>query len=144
MNHPKSAESNSNFDHLIDRWIGIEEATLVMVEDYLGKFQNPVFNLLVQTIQEDSARHKKLLELIRNSDARPEVVTPEEMGLLDRFMEKHAGIEEQSIQVAELSLESVRSPLNHLLLHYLLADEKKHDLLMEALGNLRAKYLRAT
>lgn len=140
----QSAETNENFERMLKKWVGIEDATLMMIEDYENRFDNPMVKLMIEGIKTDSARHKKILQTILNATNDPEVLTPEEVGALSEFIDKHAAIEENSVALAEQARDTVRSPINHLLLTYLLEDEKKHDLIMDGLAEIKAKYMRAT
>ncbi|MDT8446037.1 MAG: hypothetical protein RRB13_03945 [bacterium] len=145
MNYkPQSAETNENFARNIKKWVGVEDATLLMMEDYEGRFSNPMVKLMLAGIRQDSMRHKAILQTIINAENEPEVLTPDELGALAEFIEKHAGIEAGLMDMVSQVQDQVRNPINRLLLTYLMEDEKKHELIMDGLSEIRAKYMRAT
>lgn len=137
----RSAESNEDFLTLLKKWRGIERATINLTEKSMMKVDNPLILALMDTIKRDSEKHKEILGLIIDGLEGTTVITPEDMGQLALFIEKHAEVEKNSVEIAEEALKKVRTALPKFLLTYLLTDEKKHDLIMDGLAELKAKIM---
>ena len=140
----RSAESNEDFLKLIKKWVGIEEATLLMIKGYEGKISNPVVDVLIDTIKTDSEKHKKILNMVIQGLEGTLVLSPDDMAQLSEFIKKHSKIEQDSVDIAEQALKKVSTPITKLLMTYLLEDEKKHDMIMDGLDELKATAMRAT
>lgn len=137
----KSAESNEDFLNLLKKWRGIERSTINMTNKMLMEVDNPILLALMDTIKRDSEKHKEILGLIIDGLEGVTVLTHEDMGKLNLFIEKHAEIEKQSVEIAEQALGRVRNALPKFLLNYLLVDEKKHDMIIDGLAELKAKIM---
>ncbi len=137
----KSAESNEDFLNLLKKWRGIERSTINMTDKTMMKIDNPLILALMDTIKRDSEKHKEILGLIIDGLEGTTVITHEDMGALTHFIEKHAEIEKNSVEIAEQALSKVRTALPKFLLTYLLTDEKKHDMIMDGLAELKAKIM---
>ncbi len=134
-----SAERSEEFRNLIKKWIAIEKATISLSDRLLEKTENPFISCIIDTINRDSRKHQEVLELIAESLEGTVTFTHEDMSVLTEFVEKHAKIEQDAVDIAALTLEKVRTPFAKFLLEYLHEDEKKHDLIMNNLTKLRAK-----
>ena len=137
----KSAESNENFLNLLKKWRGIERSTINITNKSMMKVDNPLILALMDTIKRDSEEHKEILGLIIDGLEGTTVITHEDMGHLSEFIEKHAEVEKDSVEIAEQALKHVRTALPKFLLTYLLTDEKKHDMIMDGLAELKAKIM---
>ncbi len=141
MTITKSAESNEDFLKLLKKWRGIERATISLTNKTLMKVDNPIITALVDTIKRDSEKHKEILGLIIDGLEGTTVLTQEDMGVLAQFIENHAEVEKNSVEIAEQALKRVRTALPKFLLNYLLIDEKKHDMLMDGLAEIKVKIM---
>ncbi len=141
MARPKSAESNEDFLKLLKKWRGIERSTISLTNKTLMKVDNPIVTALIDTIKQDSEKHKEILGLIIDGLEGTTVLTQEDMGILAQFIENHAKVEKDSVEIAEQALKRVRTALPKFLLNYLLTDEKKHDMLMDGLADIKAKIM---
>ncbi len=134
-----SAEASEEFYKLIKKWIAIEKATITLSGRLLEKTENPIISCLIDTIKRDSQKHQEVLELIIETLEGTTVFTHEDMSVLTEFIEKHASIEQEAVDIAGQTLEKVRTPFARFLLEYLYEDEKKHDFIMDNLTKLKAK-----
>ncbi len=137
----KSAESNDDFLNLLKKWRGIERATINLTDKAMMKVDNPLILALMDTIKKDSQKHKEILGLIIDGLEGTTVITHADMGVLAEFIERHAEVEKNSVEIAEQALSKVRTELPKFLLTYLLTDEKKHDMIMDGLSDLKAKIM---
>ena len=132
-----SAETDENFLKLLKKWVKIEQATIRMTEGLLKKVDSQVVKVLIDTIHRDSQKHQMILELILEGLEGTVTLTPDDMGILGEFLQKHTAIEQESVDIAEQSLKKVRTPIAKFLLEYLHKDEQKHDFIMESLDKLK-------
>jgi len=139
MTKQHSAEKGEPFVKLVNKWIGIEDATIIMAGATLKKMENPVLRTIVDTIQRDSEKHREVLQLLLQQVEGTFVLTPDDMAALHEFIEKHEGIEKGAIELAELTLKSTTNEVAKFLLSYILEDEKKHDLLIDGLNKLKSR-----
>jgi hypothetical protein len=89
-------------------------------------------------IKMDSEKHKHILETIRLSLESTVVMSPEDLKVIDSFVERHATIEKNAIETAEQAMEMGSLPIPKFLLSHLLEDEMSHDKYMEELTKLKA------
>jgi len=137
----KSAEANEDFLTMLKRWRGIERATINTTNKAMMKIDNPLILALMDTIKRDSEKHKEILGLIIDGLEGTTVISHEDMGALNKFIEQHAQVEKDMVAMGEESLKRVRTALPKFLLNYLLNDEKKHDFIMDGLAELKAKIM---
>ncbi len=133
-----SAETSEEFHKLIKKWISIEKATITLSGRLLEKSENPILSCIIDAIRRDSEKHQEVLKLITESLEGTTYFTHEDMSVLTEFIEKHATIEQDAVNIAAQTLDKVRTPFAKFLLEYLYEDEKKHDLIMDNLTKLKA------
>ena len=137
MSKRYSAETDENFLKLLKKWVKIEKATINMTGSLLKKADNRIVQVLIDTIHRDSQKHQMILELILEGLEGTITLTPDDMGVLGEFLQKHTAIEQESVDIAAQSLKKVRTPIAKFLLEYLHKDEQKHDFIMENLDKLK-------
>ena len=138
MTRRHSAESSEEFRNLIKKWIAIEDGTIEFSGRLLEKSKNPIISCVIDTIRRDSQKHREVLELIVESLEGTTLFTHEDLSIVTEFIDKHAKVEQEAVDIAALVLGKVRTPFVKFLLEYLHEDEKKHDLIMDNLTKLRA------
>ncbi|MBN2326624.1 MAG: hypothetical protein JXR73_05670 [Candidatus Omnitrophica bacterium] len=125
----------------MEKWQKVEDASVSSTGQIIAKTQNPVVRLVMEIIQNDSQRHYHVQQLIIDSLKKTAInITPEEIGEVWGMIKKHIEIENKTIQLAEESLESLKSTkmvVQQYLLEYLMEDEKKHAKMLEALENVK-------
>jgi len=141
MARTKSAESSEQFLKMLKKWRGIERATINISAKTLMKVDNPLLLALIDTIKKDSEKHKEILGLIIDGLEGTTILSNQDMGILSEFIENHAQTEKDSVELAENAIKNVRGALPKFLLNYLLVDEKKHDMLMDGLAEIKAKIM---
>jgi hypothetical protein len=120
------------------QWQKIENAGIVSTGKIMEKVDNPIVRLVMEVIQRDSQMHYRVQQLIADSiEHKALTLTPEELGTVWGMIEDHVKLERQTIELATQSLNEISKSkgmlVQHYLLQYLLADEKKHE---EVLVNL--------
>ncbi len=139
MTRRYSAETNEDFLHILKKWVKIEDATISMSGSLLKKVENPVISCIIDTVKKDSQKHKEVLNMILEGLEGTLTLTPHDMATLSEFIDKHTQIEKDAVDIANMALTKVRTPIAKFLLTYLCEDEKKHDLIMENLNTIKAQ-----
>jgi hypothetical protein len=119
---------------VLRKWQDIEDGTVALTSNVLGKTKNPLIRLVMEIIQQDSAMHKKVQQAILDSlEKEAFSLQPEELAEIWSMIEKHDQVEKEAVRLAEEARDACPLVVQRQLLEYLIEDEKKHDRLM---GNL--------
>lgn len=134
-------EVQENLVSNMESWQKIENASIASTGQVIEKTENPIVRLVMEIIQRDSQMHYRVQELIADSLQKTVTFTPEELGDVWGLIEDHIKIEERVLELAEESLEASKGSkgmmIQSYLLEYLLADEKKHNLMLERLAGIQ-------
>ena len=108
----------------------------------IEKTDNPVIQLVMEIIQRDSQMHHRVQQWIADSlTVKAVSLSPEELGEVWEMIEQHIAIEKKTQVLASASLEAAKGSkgmlLQAYLLEYLLEDEKKHDLMLQRLEEIK-------
>ena len=124
-------------------WQQVENSTVALTGQVMEKTKNPIVRLIMEIIQRDSQMHYNVQEWIADSlEGKTVSLTPEEIGEVWSMIEKHIEIEKKSVEMAEQAIEALKGKfmvLQTYLLNYLLADEKKHEDLLQGLESIKKK-----
>jgi hypothetical protein len=124
-------------------WQQVENSTVALTGQVMEKTKNPIVRLIMEIIQRDSQMHYNVQEWIADSLENKTVsLTPEEIGEVWSLIEKHIEIEKKSVQMAEQAIGALKGKfmvVQTYLLNYLLADEKKHEELLQGLESIKKK-----
>src|SRR5580704_12319555 len=111
----KAAESTEELVSVLHNWQNIENATVKHTTEVIAKTKNPLIQLVMEIIRQDSTMHHRVQQVI----------------------EKHAEMEKETIRLAEKALSRCRLFVQRHLLTYLIEDEKKHDRLLGQLEDFK-------
>jgi len=124
-------------------WQQVENSTVALTGQIMEKTKNPIVRLIMEIIQRDSQMHYNVQEWIADSmEGKTVSLTPEEIGDVWKLIEHHIEIEKKSVEIAEQAtklLEGKFMVVQTYLLNYLLADEKKHNNLLDSLESIKKK-----
>ena len=135
---PKAAENPEELAALLRNWQAIETATVAHTTEVIAKTKNPLIQLVMEIIRRDSEMHHRVQQVLLDSLEREAFsLTPEELGEIWDMVEKHADLEKQTIELAEMAHKNCRLFVQRHLLTYLLEDEKKHDKLLGQLEDFK-------
>jgi hypothetical protein len=119
-------------------WQAIERQAMDQTADIMEKTSNPFIRVIMEIIRQDSLMHHRVQQIIIDSLTKEAVsLTPEEIGEIWDKIEEHDETEKHVVQIAEDLKAKAWTPVHKQLLDYLLTDEKKHDTLLEQLGELK-------
>ncbi len=136
----KAAEDVEELKATLRRWQKIEEESIVQTSAIIAKTHNPLIQLVMEIICQDSAMHKRVQQVILDSlETQAFSLTPEELGDVWDLIEKHAAAEKETIALAEKARKNCRLFVQRHLLTYLTEDELKHDRLLNQLEDFKRK-----
>jgi hypothetical protein len=120
------------------KWQGIERKAMEQTAEIMESTGNPVIRMIMEIIRQDSMMHHRVQQFIIDSLTREAVnLSPEDVTEIWTKIEEHDEMEREVIDMAKDLKEKAWSPVHKQLLDYLLADETKHDRLLEQLGELK-------
>jgi hypothetical protein len=125
------------------KWQKIENAGVASTGKIIERTENPIVRLVMEIIQRDSQMHYRVQEMIADSlESKALVMSPDELGTIWEMIEDHIKLEKSTIDLAKLSLETIKKSKGMLvqayLLEYLLKDEQKHDEILANLEKIKA------
>jgi hypothetical protein len=122
----------------LKRWQEIEDGSVALTTSVLEKTKNPLIQLVMEIIRQDSVMHKRVQQTILDSlEKEAFSLQPEELAGIWDMIEKHDEAEKEAIRMAEEARENCPLVVQRQLLDYLIEDEKKHDRLMGNLENFK-------
>jgi uncharacterized tellurite resistance protein B-like protein len=136
----KAAENEAELKATLRRWQEIEDESVAQTSAIMTKTRNPLIQLVMEIIRQDSVMHKRVQQVILDSlEKQAFSLTPEELGDVWNLIEKHAEAEKETIQLAEKARKNCRLFVQKHLLTYLTEDELKHDRLLNQLEDFKRK-----
>ncbi len=130
-------ENRKKFEELINNWIVIEDSAISSADELISQSRNPFLKTMIEMVKMDSEKHKRILETLRLSLNSTVVFSPDDLKIIDSFVEKHSLIEKNSVTTAEQALDMSSLPIPRMLLKQLLSDEKRHDAYIDELNELK-------
>jgi transcriptional regulator GlxA family with amidase domain len=116
------------------QWQAIEDQSIKMSRTVQAQTKNPLVQTVMEIIAHDSAMHRRVQQLIIDSIEESAItLRPEELEEIWDKIAKHIAEEKQAIELAEQAKASTRLFVQR----YLLEDERKHDLLLERLEEIK-------
>ncbi|MDX1764894.1 MAG: hypothetical protein R3231_11285 [bacterium] len=116
-------------------WQKIEDASVESTTKIMSKTDNPVIKMVMEIIQRDSETHRRVQQMVVDTlTKQPVSLTPEEMGDVWEMVENHLLIERRMVGLVKEALEDLKGKkmvVQEYLLNYLMADETKHDQLLD-------------
>lgn len=122
-------------------WQKIENESVEMAARIGKQTDNPVVRTIMSIIQQDSATHHRVQQLIIDSLEKEAIVLqPEELGGIWSLIEKHIALERKTIDYAKEALDAIKSRkmvVQQYLLEYMLTDEEKHNKILDNLEGVK-------
>ena len=139
---PSKKELQESLVANMQSWQKVEDASVASTGRVIEKTDNPVIRLIMEIIQRDSQMHHRVQQWIADSlSVKAVSLSPEELGEVWEMIEQHIAIEKKTQVLASASLEAAKGSkgmlLQAYLLEYLLEDEKKHDLMLQRLEEIK-------
>ena len=119
-------------------WQAIERQSIHDVGAIMEDTASPLVRLILEIIRHDSLMHHRVQQfLIDSATTDAPVVRREDIAAVWERIEAHDRIERKTVEVAEKLSQGAWSPVQKQLLEYLLTDERKHDVLLQRLDEIK-------
>ena len=133
-----AADNLEELKTTLRRWQEIEQESIAQTSAIIGRTHNPLIQLVMEIIRQDSAMHKRVQQAILDSvEKQAFSLTPEELGEVWDLIEQHAAAEKETLELAEKARKNCRLFVQRHLLTYLTEDEQKHDRLLNQLEDFK-------
>ena len=138
----KTKDVQEKLIHNMQRWQKVEEKAVEYTGKVAAKTPNPIVKHILTIIQRDSEMHHRTQQLIVDLLKGTVRLTPDELAETWDQIEKHIETEHQAIELAREAKQLLldrHMPVPEYLVGYLLADEEKHNALLDQLRLIKDK-----
>jgi rubrerythrin len=143
MSNGKGPERNEKLINTLRQWQGIERHAIDTTSKIVEKTDNLLIRQLMEIIRNDSMQHHRVQQFIIDSLTKQSVsLTHEELALIWDEIQAHDELERKTIQLAEECKKECKFFVQRALLTYLIADEQKHDLILQELESFKKNMTR--
>ena len=123
-------------------WRKVEIASIASTGRVMEETENPIVRMVMEIIQRDSHMHYRVQGWIADSlEGKTVSLTPDEISAVWGMIEDHIKLERKTLKLAEEAAQAIGGSKGMLiqsyLLEYLMEDEKKHNLLLDRLGEIQ-------
>jgi len=134
-----------NMVKVLRQWQGIERQAMTFTSEISEKTESTLIRMIMDIIRHDSHQHHRVQQYLIDGVTRESpTVTREDVVAIWDSIEEHDAVEKQTIELAEQLKKEAWTPVQKLLLEYLLRSEALHDSLLEQLGEFKADMTRAS
>lgn len=127
----------SKVDEMVDvlrHWQALERKAMNDTAEILERTSSPLIRILMEIIRHDSLMHHRVQQFLIESLTKEAVtVTREDLAAVWDGITAHDQAERETIRMGEELLERAWTPVQKMMLDYLLKDEGKHDALLAQL-----------
>ena len=113
---------------VLRQWQGIERQAMTDMAEIMEETKNPLIRLIMEIIRHDSLMHHRVQQ---------------DVAEIWEKIQAHDEVEKKTIRLAQELRDEAWSPVHKQLLDYLLADESKHDRLLEQLEQVKQSMSRS-
>ena len=138
----------SKVDEMVDvlrHWQGLERKALNDTAEIIEKTGSPLIRILMEIIRHDSLMHHRVQQfLIDGLTKESAAVTREDLAAVWDGIQAHDQAERETIRMAEALRKKAWTPVQKMLLDYLLKEEGKHDALIAQLDEFKKELSRGS
>lgn len=135
---PTQKELDERLVAIMKKWQKLEDDTIKMTGDIIGKTENKLIKQVMEIIRQDSAQHRRVQQFIVDTMTKEAVkLQPEELADIWDLVEKHIEMEEETVRLAEEAKRDTRLLVQKYFINYLLTDERKHVELLDRLNEIK-------
>ena len=139
------ANKVDNMVKVLRQWQGIERQAMSFTAEISEKTESTLIRLIMDIIRHDSHMHHRVQQfLIDGVTKQATTVTREDVVAIWESIEEHDELEKKTIQLAEDLKKNAWTPVDKLLLEYLLRSESLHDSLLEQLAEFKSDMSRSS
>ena len=123
----RPTEASEEFLKLIEEWQTLENKTIASADELIGKAKNPLVEMVMEMIKQDSGKHKIMLKMIIDNLTREAVhLSTDELSTISSLLNAHMEVEARSIALANDALKKSELAVTRHILSALLDDETTH------------------
>lgn len=131
----------SKVDEMVDvlrHWQALERKAMNDTAEIMEKTSSTLIRIIMEIIRHDSLMHHRVQQfLIEEVTEAAVTVTREELAAVWDALEAHDRAERETIRMAEQLRKNAWTPVQKMLLDYLLREESKHDGLISQLDDFK-------
>ncbi|MFC1584339.1 hypothetical protein ACFL5V_02190 [Fibrobacterota bacterium] len=133
-------ESNKKLVAIMEQWQDIEVKSIASLRSLIKKVKNPLVKQVLKIIQRDSVMHQAVQQFIVDSlEKKAITLTPEELAAIWSGIEEHIKMERATVKLGQRAKETSANFVHRYFINYLMADERKHEEMLEQLDNIKRK-----
>ena len=145
MTTTKGPERLENMVNVLRQWQAIERQSINDMAEIQETTKNPLIRMVMEIIRHDSLMHHRVQQFLIDSVTEQNItLSREDVAEIWDRIEAHDKVEKKTIELAKSLREEAISPVHKQLLSYLLADESKHDTLLEQLNEVKKDMTRSS
>ena len=137
----KTKEIQEKLVSTMRQWQAVERKSIASTGAVIGKTENPLIQLVMEIIQNDSQLHHRVQQMIIDSiESRPIAISPEDMRNVSALIDAHLKLEDQMVEAVTAAIVAVKGRkmgIQEYLLKFLVEDEKKHASLLTSLNAIK-------
>ena len=138
MSNGKGQQRTEKLLKTLRDWQGIERHAIETTTKIMEKTDNLLIRQFMEIIRNDSVQHHRVQQFIIDSlTKQPVNLTHDELAQIWEEIEAHDKVERKTIEMAKECKEECQFFVQQSLLEYLIADEEKHDLILQGLDNFK-------
>ncbi len=123
---------------ILKEWQTLEDQTIRLSEELMGKSRNAFIRVTTEMIKKDSEKHKAMLQFVLDHLTKESVrLTPEDLMPLSEILDKHLQAEAKSMGLANRAITKNKDVFTGYILSYLLADEAKHHEMLSRIDHMK-------
>jgi rubrerythrin len=124
-------------------WQAIERSAIETTTKIMEKTDNLLIRQFMEIIRNDSVQHHRVQQFIIDSlTKQPINLSYDELAQIWDEIEAHDKVERKAIEMAKQCKEECQFFVQRSLLEYLIADEEKHDLILQELDKFKKNMTR--
>ncbi|MFP4368797.1 MAG: hypothetical protein ACOC2K_04260 [Bacteroidota bacterium] len=137
---PTQKEKNEKLVEILKNWQKLEDSSVQSTTDIIKKTDNPLVQIVMEIIRQDSVMHRRVQQLIIDHYEKQALrLNIDELAEFWTKIEEHDELEKKVIKLAKEAKEENNSAIVQYLLDYLLNDEEKHDNLLMEMDKIKNK-----
>jgi rubrerythrin len=136
----KGQEQTKKLLKTLRDWQGIERHAIETTTKIMEKTDNSLIRQFMEIIRNDSVQHHRVQQFIIDSlTKQPVSLSHDELAQIWSEIEAHDKVEKKTIEMAKECKKECKFFVQRSLLEYLIADEEKHDLILNGLEEFKRK-----
>lgn len=131
-------EQQEKLIEILKQWQKLEDASVQSTTDIIKSSDNPLIQIVMEIIRQDSVMHRRVQQLIiDNFEKQAFTLNPDELASFWDKIEEHDEMEKKVIALAKEAKANYSQGIVSYLIDYLLTDEQKHDKLLEEMDKIK-------